>query len=64
MITKAQKTAEVVEFDRLRLNPKMERRAYGMCAKDGKCFEVCSRDRLCINNAIILFAWELLTRRN
>jgi len=64
MITKAQKTAEIVEFDRLRLDKKMERQAWEMCAKEGKYFESCSENKLCINQAIFLYAWELTARRN
>jgi len=64
MITKAQKTAEIVEFDRLRPDPKMQRFAYEMCAKEGKCFELCSENKLCVNQYIFLFAWTLLVRRN
>jgi len=41
MITNAQRIAEVVEFDRHRLNKEMQRRAYELCVHDGKCFEVC-----------------------
>jgi len=64
MITKAQKTAEVVEFDRLRLGKEMERRAYELCDHEACCFEVCIKDRHCFNRAIVGFAWSLLVRGN
>lgn len=64
MITKAQKTAEIVEFDRLRLDPKIQGRAYELCDHEARCFEVCIKDRHCFNRAIVGFAWSLLTRRN
>lgn len=64
MITKAQKTAEVVEFDRLRLDPKMQRFAWEMCDHEARCSEVCFGDRLCLNRAIVGFAWTLLSRGN
>jgi len=64
MITKAQRTAEIVEFDRLRLDKKMERQGYEMCDHEARCFQICFNDRLCINRAIVGFAWSLLARRN
>ena len=55
---------EIIILEHKRLDRRVKELAFENCQHEGKCFERCARDKMCINEAVIGWHWKLLAMCN
>lgn len=56
--------SEIAAIDAVRLHFNMRCIAYDNCSHDGRCFQLCKRDKECVVPAVIQFHWALYAKQN
>ena len=58
------KVIEIIILEHKRFYKQAQELAFDECGKEGKCSELCARDKMCINEAVIGWWWLIKAKLN
>ena len=57
-------TSKIMEFDKIRIDQRMRELAYSNCDHRPRCFQLCWKDKECLNRAVVYAHWQLMAHHN